>query len=408
MPIVEIHLLGTFEIYVESQLVSYPLVRSKKLRHLVEFLILNRNRAVPNDEVIHALWSKHKNKDSRNALKLLIHRLRISLVEGGAPPELDFLITQQGTCRWNPEIHCTYDFEKFNILCTVGSHDRQHADIAYLHLSSACDLYRGKLMNDASGESWQQTISEQMHKNFLNAAKCLIHILTERKMYEEIINLCQRILCIDSIQAEIHEAYIFALAQTGYNQVAAEHYLEIAQQHYKKEGLRPPEKLYQLYEQVMDTERKTNRDIDLICEELREKEQAPGAFVCSYEVFGEVYRLEARNMIRYNTGAVIVLLTMSDVYEKKRNNKLLAKIMMQLLECARMSLRQGDLIARYSPTQIVMMLPTATIETAKIVCERVNHNFEQQYPKSNVLISYSVRQMKPLDISHQPVQNEYI
>ena len=50
MPMVEVRTLGRFEIYVDDQLVSTQIGRSKKLKHLAEYLILNHDRAVPNDE----------------------------------------------------------------------------------------------------------------------------------------------------------------------------------------------------------------------------------------------------------------------------------------------------------------------------------------------------------------------
>lgn len=408
MPIVEIHLLGTFEIYVDNQLVSHPLARSKKLRHLVEFLILNRNRAVPNEEVMEALWPTRKNKDPRNALKLLIHRLRAGLIEGGAPEDLDFLITRQCTCRWNPEIYCIYDFEKFDALCTVRMNDKGNEDVLYIRLGSACDLYQGKLMADASGELWQQEISDRMHKNFLDAANCLIEMMDKRRMHEEILKLCRRILYIEPGKEEIHQAYILALAQAGHNQMAIEHYLEITRQVYDKKGIQPPEKLRRLYQQIVETERKSSADIDLICEELREKEEIPGAFVCSYDVFREVYRLEARSMARYDTCAAIALLTISDVYQKEPDPKLIAKAMTQFLECVRMSLRRGDMIARYSATQVVIMLPTATTEMGEAVCERVKRNFKREYPKTKVIISHSLRPIESVESSLMMLQRRHV
>ena len=62
MPMVEVRTLGRFEIYVDDQLVSGQIGRSKKLKHLAEYLILNHNRAVPNDEIIEALWPEQDSK----------------------------------------------------------------------------------------------------------------------------------------------------------------------------------------------------------------------------------------------------------------------------------------------------------------------------------------------------------
>ena len=396
MSIVEVHLLGTFEIYVDNQLVSAPIVRSKKLRHLVEFLILNRNRAVPNDEVIEALWSKRKSKDPRNALKILIHRLRSGLIEGGAPKDLEFLLTRQCTCRWNPEIQCIYDFEKFEALCSTSLNDHTNENVVYIRLSSACDLYHGKVMEDAEGELWQEEIGARLHEKFLYAADHLIEMLDKRQMHAESLKLCQHVLSIDPTQEAIHESYIFALVQAGHNQEAIQYYRNWSAQYYNKIGKQPSERLHRLYEQIVETERKTSADIDLICEELHEKESIPGAFVCTYDVFREVYRLEARSMVRYKSCAAIALLTINDA-EQQPEDKVLAKSMSYLIECVRMSLRRGDMAACYSSTQIVIMLPNATIEMGEAVCERINLNFKREYPKIKVIVSHSVRAMESIE-----------
>lgn len=396
MSIVEVHLLGTFEIYVENHLVSETIARSKKLRHLVEFLIMNRNRSVSNEELIEAIWGKRQSKDPRNALKILIHRLRNGLIEGGAPEAVEFLLTRQGTYRWNPDLQCIYDFEKFEALCDMSAEDHGNDDAVYIRLGSACDLYHGRFMEDAIGEPWQGELGEQLHEKFLYAANRLIALMDQRRMYVDRLKLCRRVLSIDPSQEAVQESYIFTLVQSGQNQEAIQYYQQHTAQYYRKRGEQPPEKLIRLYQQIVETEHKTSVDINLICEELREKERRPGAFVCTYEIFREVYRLEARSMVRYQSCAAIALLTINPA-GRQRSERTLNKIVLKFMECARMSLRCGDMLSRYSATQIVIMLPTASIEMGGAVCERIIRNFEREYPKIHVLISHSVRAIESID-----------
>ena len=74
---------------------------------------------------------------------------------------------------------------------------------------------------------------------------------------------------------------------------------------------------------------------------------------------------------------------------------MLAKVMDRLIESARLSLRRGDMIARYSPAQLVIMLPTVTYEMGQMVCERLTRNFKRENPTLNVAISYNLRPMEP-------------
>ena len=88
-------------------------------------------------------------------------------------------------------------------------------------------------------------------------------------------------------------------------------------------------------------------------------------------------------------------LTVTDNRVCQPEPQMLAKVMDRLIESARLSLRRGDMIARYSPAQLVIMLPTVTYEMGQMVCERLTRNFKRENPTLNVAISYNLRPMEP-------------
>ena len=204
MPMVEVRTLGRFEIYVDDQLVSTQIGRSKKLKHLAEYLILNHDRAVPNDELIEALWPEQDSKNPRNALKILVHRLRTTLAAGGAPEDMEFIIARQRTCRWNPALDCIYDFEHFEALCTAGLSGRASEETARVRLIDACKMYRGRFLSDASGELWATGPDVRMHTYYLRAVHRLIEILRARGQFDQIVGLCRDALDIDQMDESIN------------------------------------------------------------------------------------------------------------------------------------------------------------------------------------------------------------
>lgn len=395
MPMVEVRTFGQFEIYIDDQLVSGQIGRSKKLRHLAEYLVLNHDRAVPNDEIIRALWPNDESKNPRNALKILVHRLRATLEAGGAPEGLEFLIARQRACRWNPKLDCIYDFEHFEALCSAGLSGRASEQTAYLRLSDACRMYRGRFLSDSSGERWVATIDVRLHTIYLRALHRLIDILRGRGQFDQIIDLCRHALQIDCMDESINRELIFALTESGRNQEAIQHYNQITELYYTQLGVQPSDELRGLYHKIAAVERKVGADIDSICADLRESDTLPGAFVCPYEIFKDIYRLEARSLARYGGRAFIGLLTVTDSKLSQPEGKVLARVMDRLLECARLSLRRGDMIARYSPAQIVIMLPTVTYEMGQMVCERLTRNFKRDHHSQDVVISYNLRPMEP-------------
>jgi len=59
------------------------------------------------------------------------------------------------------------------------------------------------------------------------------------------------------------------------------------------------------------------------------------------------------------------------------------------------SLRQGDVVTRYSASQLIIMLPQANYENSRMVCQRILKAFTRQYPHSPVDIQFSVHPLEP-------------
>lgn len=59
-------------------------------------------------------------------------------------------------------------------------------------------------------------------------------------------------------------------------------------------------------------------------------------------------------------------------------------------------LRQGDVAAQCSPSQLILMLPQANYENSCAVCQRVIKSFNRKYPHSPANIHYSVQAMEPM------------
>ena len=76
--------------------------------------------------------------------------------------------------------------------------------------------------------------------------------------------------------------------------------------------------------------------------------------------------------------------------------------MKQLLDTARFNLRRGDTISRYSAMQYVVLLPSVTYETGKMVMERIKKAFYKEYIKSSVMLTYKLRPLCINKYEQQP------
>jgi hypothetical protein len=97
---------------------------------------------------------------------------------------------------------------------------------------------------------------------------------------------------------------------------------------------------------------------------LQETAGRPGAFVCEYGFFREVYRLEARRAQRSGMSVHIGLITVALPGGGVPPLGVLNITMDQLLEVLVQNLRRGDVISKYSGAQYVVMLPSAILRKA--------------------------------------------
>ncbi|MDO4270931.1 MAG: BTAD domain-containing putative transcriptional regulator [Eubacteriales bacterium] len=389
-------LLGEFSIAVDGSTVSGPLTHSKKLRGVAQYLLLHADRPVSHTELYEAFWPGEKSANPRAALKTLMHRLRGALVEGGAPETVQFFVVQQGTYQWNPALRADIDVNEFERLWQELQSGglRQAQRIARLQRMTA--LYRGRLLNDT--ELWMIAPAAYLHGCYLKAVNELCELLFETDRQDEIVTVCRAALRFDELDESLNIRLIHALVATGRTQEAMAQYQHVTELCYDEFGVQVSDELRALYRKIARAEQATELDVDNVRDSLEEKTGPSGAYVCEYGIFQDIYRIEERCLSRYGGRIFLGLLTVTDAYCDQPEQPVLAKAMDQLLTAARTSLRNCDVVARFSPAQYVLLLPTVTYETGQMVLERIRKAFRRLNPRSPVVLSCKLRPLRPAEL----------
>ena len=106
---VHIEILGRFNLRVGEQTISEKISRSVKLRSVLSYLVLHRDRAVTQTELIETFWENENQSNPLGALKMQILRIRNvlePLLDEGVMPIISF----SGAYQWNPEIPCAFRY----------------------------------------------------------------------------------------------------------------------------------------------------------------------------------------------------------------------------------------------------------------------------------------------------------
>jgi tetratricopeptide (TPR) repeat protein len=225
---------------------------------------------------------------------------------------------------------------------------------------------------------------------FIHAARRAVDLLETAGRFDDIVELCSGALIVDPYDEFLHYHLIAALNRLGQPQAALNQYDAMSDLFFNNFGVTPSEEMAALYREIIKSNQKVEQDLQIIKDQLREKESLPGAFFCKYEFFKDIYRVQARAVARSGMSIYVCLITATDRQGNPLDGKALSAIMTRLGACVRESLRKGDVYSRYSAAQYIMMLPSVTYEDGRRVIERILNHYRGAHSLQDVSFSYNM------------------
>lgn len=397
LPQVHIATLGKLELCVGDACIGDDVNRSRKMWNLLAYLLVHRTKEVSQQELIETLWPGEDCDKPANALKTPMYRIRqqIELIERACGEEL--ILSYRGGYRMNQQIEFIVDADEFEALLRRADDVRRPVDERIELYQKAVSLYGGDFLPKQTMELWVVPLNAHYHARYLNAVKTLAHLLEEEGHYSDMVEVCTAAIAIDQLDERLHSLLVRALLKQGKDAAALNHYETATDLLYRNLGVKPSEELRALYAEIMKTQKTLELDLGAIQHELMETEALKGAFVCEYGFFKEAYRLEARRAARYGMSVFVALITVATPSGEVPSLDLLNVTMDQLLDVIKISLRKGDIVARYSGAQFVIMLPALTFEDGENVMDRIAANFRKQYRRHFLKLHYKLQQLELTD-----------
>lgn len=391
---VSISLLGGFSIEMNGTTLTDDMNRSLKLWSVLAYLVLHRDRPIPQGEFIERFWPEDNSTNPVNALKTLLYRIRVML-EPLFPPNVQPILGRRGSYSWNPEVRCELDVDLFERLCRRAGDLSLSATERRDLYGRAIGLYRGDLLPKLGQQMWLIPIFTHYHALYLKAVKTFAELLEEAGLFEKMYDVALRASQIDDLDEGMHILVVHSLLCQGKDAAALKHYEKAIDLLYRKLGVQPSEELQSLYQKIMSTEKAMETDLSVIMGHLRETARRPGAFFCEYGFFREVYRLEARRALRNGTCVHLCLITISLPDGSVPSLKILTHSMDQLKEILIRNLRRGDVVSRFSSAQYVVMLPSANFEDSGMVMDRSVKYFQHQHRHNALRLTVRIREIEP-------------
>ena len=397
--VIEIKMFGRFQISVGEHSIHDSSMRTHQLWHLIEYLIAFRNKTVSQDEIIQALWPDDNIDNPSNALKNLVYRIRSIFARHNMPYAKEMIIYQRGSYQWNNTIDCTVDAEQFEVLYKSAIDESTPVEKKIELYQRAIELYEGDYLPSSCYETWVIPISSYYHLIYFKCVYAVLELLEKQERYAEIEEICKKVQIIDQFEESVHRYLLKALIKQEKQQQALSHYGFVTDLFFRELGVSPSTEMRELYREMVKSVHDVVIDIGIIQEDLKESGELGGAFYCEYEVFKNLYRLEARTAARTGQSIFVALLTIeSEVSGTMIEVRQQSHVMDYLFELIQSSLRKGDVFAKFSAAQYVLMLPTLTYENCDMVMGRIIKRFRQANRAKSITIRAKIHPLNPVEM----------
>ena len=390
-PTLQVQMLGQFTLRYGDRTISDSDDRSRRVWSLLAYMLYNHDRSFAQEELIHLYWSNsEKSADPGNALKSIFHRIRTALDK--LQPGLGRLLIRRKAGRyfWNNVMPLSLDIEDFE----AHFHAAEAAgddDVRLAEYQAALALYAGDPLPRMTDEIWTIPIVAYYHSLYTRAAAGAIELLEKQERTAEAVALCRRAIHIEPYQEDLYEHLMRGLLRTGDMKGAMSVYEEMSELLFAHFGVMPSETLRTLYRQATRTVNDRTLTMDEVCSQLEEPAPHGGAMVCEYDFFKILYRAEARSIARNGHSANICLLSVSGKDGEMLARRSLDPAMNNLQVLVQNNLRRGDVIARCSISQYIILLPQANYENSRMVADRLVSAFYRRYPHSPARLRYTVQ-----------------
>lgn len=391
---IRVCMLGTFSVSRGDQEINDNGNRSKKVWLLLAYMIYSRGRPVSNEELASLLWSEEESSvNPVNALKTIFHRVRSSLDQlgDGAGHEL---LRSRGGYSWNSEVPLTLDIDEFESLCRKARETKNEEKAVSL-LLRAVELYGGDFLSKLSSEPWVVPIAAYYHQLYLQAVLDLLPILSRTDRLAEAVRVCRAAIAVEPYNEDLYCHLLRFLLDLGEDREAARVYEEMRELLFTNFGIMPGEEAMSLYREAIRTVNDRTLSPDSVLSQLREASKERGALYCDYDFFRAIYQALARALERSGDTIHLGLISVSDKDGGELPKRSLDRVMENLQDTIRSSLRRGDVACQCSVSQFLLLLPQANYENSCMVCSRVVKAFARQYPHSPAVLRVTVHPLEP-------------
>ncbi|MEF9984396.1 MAG: winged helix-turn-helix domain-containing protein [Oscillospiraceae bacterium] len=386
-----VKMFGEFSISGDKNEFIVDLKKQGQLITILQYIVINRNRAITANELIDLIWDKEQIDNPNNALKNLIYRLRNLLAEKFSSSNIELIIHKRGGYMWNDTINTFVDVEEFEHFYAMSHNTAQAVDNQIKYLTKTIECYKGEFLPYSTGIDSINDLRAKYEKMYIDCLHKKAELLCKIKNYNNLLEFTKYNLQNNIIDDKMIYYYFFALINDGRLSDFIKEYEKIKEEYFYAKQLDFPKEIKNLYDEVDD---KRKDKIKCNAKELISilgEDAAEGAYYCDYDVFKSYYRLQLRNATRSNIKIVLMIVSVTITNHNNISN--LSDIMNFVITSCIDALRKGDAVSQFSDGQIMTLIYGAEVNNVEKISNRIVTKIREYYSVDDVQIEFSVQQV---------------
>jgi DNA-binding SARP family transcriptional activator len=223
----------------------------KKQRGLLALLLLDRNRVVPRDRLIDALWEERPPASAANSVQVYVSRLR-RLLEEEAAADGSILVTEDPGYRLRTGADAV-DADEFERLVAEGRSALAKGAFADAEaaLSAALAIWRGPALADLASELYAQPEIARLEALRLEALEARFEAMLSAGRQAEAVGELQALVGLHPLDERLRAQLMLALYRSGRQADALETYRAFRRLASEELGLEPGLELRELEQAIL-------------------------------------------------------------------------------------------------------------------------------------------------------------
>lgn len=371
-----VKMFGGFSASYEGQVLVFGRQRNSKFGQLFQILLTRPGQGFSKEDIAESLYGHEEVEDLNASLNNTIFRLRKYLRESPLPAG-EYLQLSGGVVRFDGDIQVESDAWSFECMAREFGKEqdqRRKADIC----RKACDLYQGEFLPQLSSEQWVIDRSRDYQKQRSAMLNYLLQYFKDEGDYENVEKVSAHAAKLTPYEGwEMWQ--VDSLIALGRFKEAGEIYREISV-HVQQEGGFVSKKVQRWFREVGGRIVQPEGSEEDISRCLMEVTPGEGAYACTLLGFFDCFRMLRRIFARGGAERFILCLcTILDPSGRPaKDRKYCERQSEKLLASFRNCLRRGDIYARYSDSQYLLLCVGAGRENAFELGVRLDVDFRKR------------------------------